>query len=317
KSAFERSKLNRTGQQGWGGFAPRPNPAPPPEPPSTLKVTEKTDTTSATQVRVPILVYESATKPGKKADGSTSEDMKFGEWSVEQIRGIPTMGGREFVRDNFGLDSAPEHFATWRNMTTSLFSSGEMKMVLLKMIHKVQKRERGEFRDPVLNRMVRAHPKTQEFSSVILDAVDLKIKEMKSDINGLSLKEWYSTHKNGKPPSLFAFNNRASFSQNRGFESDVLNGLTMAINGIWAGKAEIIKFERACGFYKGKVRITFYDHFGLDLPDIGPDPNTGAVKPYGLLPGFRAWFILQHLDRFAYKPFVTVVELDYPIQGEW
>lgn len=140
---------------------------------------------------------------------------------------------------------------------------------------------------------------------------------MKSDINGHPLKKWHEAYNGKKPPSLFAFNKRFGFSLENGVESDVFNGLTMAINGVWAGKAEITRFERAGGFYKGNVRITFYDHFGLDLPDVGPDPDTGTVKPYGLLPGFRSWFILQHLDTLAYKPFVTVVELDYPIQGEW
>ena len=314
KKGYDAAKLNRTGQQGYG-FAPRRSVMEPPEPPPTIRAALKTDTTSATAVRVPILVYESATKPGKKADGSTAEDMKFGEWSVEQIRAIKTMGAREFVRDDLSAESAAEHFATWRNMTTTIFSSGEMKMVLLAMIHKVQKREGGEFRHPLLDKAVREHPKTKNFSNNILNGVNDKIKAMRSDINGLPLNEWMLSYK--RPPNLFAFNNRASFSQERGFESDVLNGLTMAINGIWAGKAEITKFERAGGFYKGTVKITFYDHFGLDLPDIGPDPNTGEVKPYGLLPGFRSWFILQHLETLAYKPFVTVVELDYPIQGEW
>lgn len=316
KKGYEAAKLNRTGQEGYG-FAPRRSVMEPPEPPPMLRAALKTDTTSATAVRVPILVYESATKPGKKADGSTAEDMKFGEWSVEQIRAIKTMGAREFVRDDLSAESAAEHFATWRNMTTTIFSSGEMQMVLLAMIHKVQKREGGEFRHPLLNKAVKEHPKTIDFSNRVLDAVDLKIKEMKSDINNLPLHSWYSTYVDKTPPKLFAFNNRFSASIERGIESDLLNGLTMAINGIWAGKAEITQFQRAGGSYRGTLKITFYDHFGLDLPDVGPDPSTGATKPYGLLPGFRSWFILQHLDTLAYRPFVTVVELNYPIQGEW
>ncbi|MCS3768349.1 hypothetical protein HNP12_002423 [Aeromonas hydrophila] len=317
KKGYDRAKLNRTGQQGGNSFAPRSSVMEPPEPPPMLRAALKTDTTSATAIKVPILVYESATKPEKNADGSTAEDMKFGEWSAEQLRAIKTMGSQEFVRDDLSASSAAEHFATWRNMTTTLFSSGEMKMVLLAMIHKVQKREGGEFRHPLLNSTVREHPKTKEFSRNIVEGVNRKIKEMKSDINGIPLHDWYKRYDGGQPPKLFAFNNRLSVSQERGIESDVLNGLTMAINGIWAGKAEITRFERAGAHYKGNVKITFYDHFGLDLPDVGPDPDTGDTKPYGLLPGFRSWFILQHLDTLAYKPFVTVVELNYPIQGEW
>ncbi|WP_264786857.1 DUF3289 family protein [Aeromonas caviae] len=35
-----------------------------------------------------------------------------------------------------------------------------------------------------------------------------------------------------------------------------------------------------------------------------------------LASGFRSWFVLQHYERFAYKPFLTVIELNYPFQGE-
>ncbi|MFQ2189596.1 DUF3289 family protein [Aeromonas jandaei] len=37
---------------------------------------------------------------------------------------------------------------------------------------------------------------------------------------------------------------------------------------------------------------------------------------YGLASGFRSWFVLQYYKRFAYKPFLTVIELSYPFQGE-
>lgn len=91
----------------------------------------------------------------------------------------------------------------------------------------------------------------------------------------------------------------------------------MAINAVWAGKAEITQFERTGNVYQGNVKVTFHDHFGLDLPDVGPDPDTGRIKEYGGLAGFRSWFILQHLDKFGYKPLMTVVELECPIEGEW
>ncbi|MGL6419388.1 DUF3289 family protein [Aeromonas allosaccharophila] len=62
---------------------------------------------------------------------------------------------------------------------------------------------------------------------------------------------------------------------------------------------------------------TGYDHFGLDLRDVGPDPTNGHIKEYSLLSVFRSWFIVQHLDIYAYKPFITVMEMNCPIQGEW
>lgn len=52
----------------------------------------------------------------------------------------------------------------------------------------------------------------------------------------------------------------------------------MSINDVWAAKAALVQYDRVGRYYTGKVRVTFYDHFGLDIPDIGPDPTNGSIK---------------------------------------
>ena len=56
--------------------------------------------------------------------------------------------------------------------------------------------------------------------------------------------------------------------------------------------------------FKAKLSITVYDHFGLDRNDV--------VK-FGLLAGFRAWYLLQQVR--GYRPFVTKLELDERVEG--
>ncbi|MFP1748228.1 DUF3289 family protein [Lonsdalea quercina] len=46
-----------------------------------------------------------------------------------------------------------------------------------------------------------------------------------------------------------------------------------------------------------------------------PRSDQWLYKIYGMLLGFRSWFILQHMKQFGYKPFITVMEMDYPIKG--
>ena len=60
--------------------------------------------------------------------------------------------------------------------------------------------------------------------------------------------------------------------------------------------------------YTCKLHYVFYDHFGLDVPD---------VETYGYLEGFIAWFVLQHYTEYngAYKPFITMMEFDQTITG--
>lgn len=63
------------------------------------------------------------------------------------------------------------------------------------------------------------------------------------------------------------------------------------------------------GSYSGTLRFTFKDNFGLNEEDVGK---------FGKIPGFASWFILQHYYKYSreYKPFKTVVEIDYPISGK-
>ncbi|WP_026743032.1 DUF3289 family protein [Lonsdalea quercina] len=314
RNAYDRARVNAPAQKvGWG-FAPRPA-TPRTEPEPTLKVTEVTDTTSATRIHVPVLVYQSRRKPGFNADGSPAADMTYGDMTEEEIKAIPNFGHLHiFSKDGyfFGFYSASLNFFKFRLMATLFFSAGELKMVILAMIAKFEKKEGGEFRHPALTRAVRAHPNTQAFVKTLLQGVDDTIKQNHGEINPVALNDWMMSYQNIikkslRPPAFNTFEDK--------YLGWLNGGLTFAINDVWAAKAEIVDFDRCGRFYKGKVRVTFYDHFGLDIPDIGPDPDTAEIKVYSVLGGFRSWFILQHLNKFSYKPFITVVEMDYPIKG--
>ncbi|MFP1785901.1 DUF3289 family protein [Lonsdalea quercina] len=309
RNAYDRARVNAPAQKAGWGFAPRPA-TPRKEPEPTLKVTEVTDTTSATRVDLPILVYETKHKPGLNADGTPAADMLYGDMTKEEITAIPTyMHTHMFAVDDWtaDFDSPDILFKKFREMTTTLFSSGDLKFVILAMIAKFEKKEGGEFRHPELTRAVRAHPGTQAFVKRIISGVEATIETQRGEINQLPLDNWMPQYQKPgenilRPPTFHSF-------------KDIYAGLTITINDVWAAKAELVQYNRVGRFYTGKVRVTFYDHFGLDLPDIGPDPTNGSIKKYGMLLGFRSWFILQHLKQFGCKPFITVMEMDYPIKG--
>ncbi|RAT70778.1 DUF3289 family protein, partial [Lonsdalea populi] len=259
---------------------------------------------------LPILVYETKRKPGLNADGTPAADMLYGDMTKEEIEAIPTyMHTHMFAVDDWMLNFASPDifFKKFREMATTLFSSGELKFVILAMIAKFQKKEGGEFRHPALTRAVRAHPETQAFVTRLQSGINTIIRSQRGEINTLPLEVWMQEYNRKNDKKLWppAFHNT----------SDIIGGLTMSINDVWAAKAELVQYDRVGRYYTGKVRVTFYDHFGLDIPDIGPDPTNGSIKKYGMLAGFRGWFILQHMKQFGYKPFITVMEMDYPIKG--
>ena len=92
-----------------------------------------------------------------------------------------------------------------------------------------------------------------------------------------------------------------------GYE-DLLSGLKVTIDSFWGHKIEIVSYKKQSdGKYKVTLKYTFYDHYGLDKEDI---EKFGGKKILSAGKGFRAWYILQHYDKYKskYKPFVTYIE---------
>ncbi|MER0498790.1 DUF3289 family protein [Aeromonas hydrophila] len=270
----------------------------------------KTDTKSATTYKVPVLIYKSPREREKKLDGSKADDMVYGDMTAQQIKSMPFLLGK--LGDDLNIKDletmSPQPLVhTFREMATFWFSDDSLKMNTLAMIQHFEKGKGADYRNAALTKAVRTHPKTQAFSKTIIDEVVAQNKQLKGEINQLDLAKLMDGYKARQQG--FRLPNFSSFS-------DITSGTTIAINDVWAGKAEITKYDKFGNFFKGTIRITFFDHFGLDTPDIGPDPTTGHIKLYGAMPGFRAWFILQHYQRFAFRPFVTVMEMDYPFSGE-
>ena len=142
--------------------------------------------------------------------------MLYGEYTADQIRAIETVGGtRAFSLEEMGPSAAQEHFDTWWRVSGRYFSSGEMKMVVLAMIGKVQANTGGEFRHPALTKAVRGHPKTQAFVNNILSGVKAKIEAEKGDINKLTLQEWHGCY--ALRPKLPAFNKRLGFDSDSNY----------------------------------------------------------------------------------------------------
>jgi hypothetical protein len=234
----------------------------------------------------PVIVAESARRAGFNADGTIANDMKYGDYTKEQIEKLG------FMFRTYDLDKvqAKHLFVDLRLMATTLFARGALNDNIRRMIDRFEASMGGEYSDESLTRAVREHESTKRFVEQIRTGLAEVMREHKGNMARLSNKSLELT---GRP----VFNTA----------SDIALGLTIAINDTWAYEVSIMSY-RLCGMRcEGSFRLTLYDHFGLDQPDV--------EKKYKYLAGFRAWFVLQHLDRFAYRPFVTKVEMTYPFAG--
>lgn len=86
-------------------------------------------------------------------------------------------------------------------------------------------------------------------------------------------------------------------------------GMTFCINDLWGSYVTITDYKFDGVNYSGNLHFTLYDHFGLDQPDV--------EKIYVNLAGFRAWFVLQHHQKYngKYQPFINLMEYDIPFGG--
>lgn len=89
---------------------------------------------------------------------------------------------------------------------------------------------------------------------------------------------------------------------------DNLNGMGITVHDTWSTHI-IIKSLRIDGnTYHAVLNYKVQDHFGLDDDDIF------NVK-FRSFQFFRIWFILQHYNKFGFRPFITNMEATVELSG--
>ncbi len=186
------------------------------------------------------------------------------------------------------------------NLTSS--ADSKMQYVVNDMINHFFYGTGTDYSNPVLTEKVKNHNETQRYIKDVSNVFHKQLQQNKGDITKL-----YKT--NGFRQALKDSN--VLLSKYDYFNtSDKFNGLTMAIHSWTENDVNVESFKISPdGSYSGTLRFTFKDNFGLDKED---------VEKYGKIPGFASWFTLQHnyKNEGKYKPFKTVVEIDYPISGK-
>ena len=103
--------------------------------------------------------------------------------------------------------------------------------------------------------------------------------------------------------------------------SDTFNGFTICLDSLQGNKIEILSYTQNGNSYSGTMRITYYDHFGLNTEDFTYD-GYGGFKglSVNMLGGFHHWYIMQRykdLEGAIHpKPFITTIEFTTAFSGE-
>jgi hypothetical protein len=173
---------------------------------------------------------------------------------------------------------------------------------------------------------VQSHSRTTSYVNSVVTLVKNYISKNKTAVGNLAYDEnlWIQPIKRASHPLVSAMNTAISNGAKELYlpvypRKNGVPGLTLAIDGFYGNKIILKNFQSADSTYSGTLDFTFYDHFGLDTPDL-TDEKFGNLTP-GTLPGFKQWFILQHWSdlegTIQPKPFVTNVSFSVPFSGTY
>lgn len=230
-------------------------------------------------------IASSEHQPGIGYDGvSVHDDLKSGDLEdADSLTDITSL----FAIQNAQSDETL--FEVMTDMCTSLFAMGELETNILAMIAHFRGSSGTNYSNPILTEAARNHASTQRFITHITEEFRKKMTELNGDATQLTSD---SLTLIGNPH----FNTKL----------DIIGGLTIAVNDVWAYDVNVVSYDRAGDNYQAQIRLNLYDHFGLDLPDV-------QNSTYQKLAGFRAWYVLQHVR--GYKPFMVDMPVDFIIDG--
>ena len=238
-----------------------------------------------------------------------ADDMTFNDFSKEDIQKLDP----HFVEADFKL-SVDEHFDSFEKLVKTC-SMMPLQTVALDVVNQMRNGNNNNFTNDTLTQKAKAHPTTRTYVDNVLKNIKLELSRNNGDISKLRYK--WAKNLNGNVTNLTKLIGnleRPQFSSN----SDLLEGLKILINDTWANNIIIKNYNLTGNKYTCEVIITIYDHFGLDYRDVSDQSkyryNGGD---YAKVQGFRSWFILQHYKGFngKYKPFPTVIKMNYTIEG--
>lgn len=244
-------------------------------------------------------VYQTKRTPRREGDGTFPEDLNYNDISVEDLKAMDWINWSDFV-----LTDAASFRSSWEYMCTSLFSTEPLQTVILDMIDHFMSGSAMEYSHETLTEKVLEHTSTQNY----IEAVKNCIYQLLNLYNGDIMQLYYVASDRDYNPLVQLMDSKKIDPPFYNTANDKVTGLTICLDGLWGNKIEVKSYSKMGNSYSGVLSFTLYDHFGLDAAD---------VEKYGLLPGFRSWYILQHNKNYngAYKPFVTMINFDVPFSG--
>ncbi|MEY8758759.1 DUF3289 family protein [Chryseobacterium tongliaoense] len=230
------------------------------------------------------LIGKAKREPGFNFDGTKAEDMYFADSpaSSASIKNDPV----------FKLDNATLEDYLDRLMTS--LSIGDMETVALEMSDRFKKGTGGIYKSETLNKKIANNPAFTTYHNAFLTELKQGLKKNNYDPSSMEII------------SMKLLNFSSLW--------DKVSGLGITVHQVWSAKAEILdySYNKCTKMWSGKLKYTFYDHFGLDWDDIVKH-GEDRIPQYVTGDYFKAWYILQHYK--TAQPFITEMERSINLNG--
>lgn len=227
-------------------------------------------------------------------------DYHYADISEQDLKNMDWLNWSDF----WGVD-VYDYELKWRELMW-IFSSGDMVNVAQDMVDCFLSGNGGTYSNEILTQKARNHEDSERYIDETTKIINDWIKDNNGNISGL---EYNASNRS----SSVMVSNMTNNVKPPTYE-DKFSGLGICVDGTYGNQFEITSYKFDGVNYEYTIKYTIYDVFGLDENDISDEDR---LMDFGILAGFRAWYILQHYDEYGgnYKPFITYIEFEETIQG--
>ncbi|SEP85694.1 conserved hypothetical protein [Lachnospiraceae bacterium RM5] len=229
-------------------------------------------------------------------NGHTQNDYKYADKTKTELCDMDWISWMDFA----GVRKE-DYLYSFKDLVTD-FSMGDMEDTALNMVDHFMDGTGTDYSDATLNAEVENHENSVSYDEGVKECINDLLAENGGNMK--ALKYDASNRDASLMPAKMRTNPKTDHNPSY---NDKFSGLGICVDGIYGLKIEVTAFNSEDNSYE--LHYTLYDIYGLDETDI-TDKMYGI--PFGVLAGFRSWYILQHFDEYAgdVKPFITCMEFD-------
>lgn len=203
----------------------------------------------------------------------TPEDLQYGQKSITTMTSNGSLISYADFYENGSLISLSKRITTIRNFFYSQINyDSTFENILDEMLDHFVQGSGADYSNSDLTDAVKSHQNTTNYVNGVISLIKNYISDNNGDISGLYYDSnlWVQPTLRDMHPLVSEMQDEELYLPSYGHNNGV-PGLSLAINGWYGNKIEIESYTVSGNMYSGTLRVVFYDHFGLDTPDLSQE----------------------------------------------